>query len=122
MGNQTKDRREQAWYIKAPAIIEPFIKEAKKSGYKVDDGVETIVLTRPDIGFKIMISRASSVLQCYYTGAGWDFTSNPLSDFITTTDIWDHVAECIQVLSTSPKDLRARGFGHDFYSDSDSDI
>lgn len=114
MNTKYKDRREKAWYVNQSAIIAPFIAEAKKAGYKVSDGVETIILTRLDIHFKIMISRTSSVLQCYYTGAGWDFTSNSLSDFPTTEAIWSHVQNAIDTLSTEQKYLLGNPFGNEF--------
>ena len=49
-------------------IIPETISVYKKLGYKVVDGVETIMIEEPGTTFRIFISRISHCLQFYYLG------------------------------------------------------
>jgi hypothetical protein len=102
----SKPKRTENWYLGSPTIISEFVQEAKKAGYKVSDCIETIILTHPENSFKIMLSRISGVIQCYYTGCGWNCSETLLSDFMEVNDIWIHVRIEMSALSTEKKDLR----------------
>jgi hypothetical protein len=51
-----------------PPIIPETISVYKKLGYKIADGIETVMIEEPDTTFRIFISRISHCLQFYFLG------------------------------------------------------
>ena len=54
-------------------VVADIIKAYKKAGYKVVDGIESVLIEEPQSTFRVFISRVSHVLQFYYLGE-WQFT------------------------------------------------
>lgn len=53
-------------------VVTEAIKAYKAAGFKVIDGIESIMIEEPGSTFRIFISRISYVLQFYYAGE-WQF-------------------------------------------------
>ena len=49
-------------------VVADVIKAYKKAGYKVQDGIESVLIVEPNSTFRVFISRISHVLQFYYLG------------------------------------------------------
>jgi len=49
-------------------VVADIIKMYKGLGYKVVDGIESVLIEEPNSTFRIFISRVSHVLQLYYLG------------------------------------------------------
>jgi hypothetical protein len=49
-------------------VVSDIIRAYKTAGYRVIDGIETIMIEEPDSSFRMFISRISHVLQFYYLG------------------------------------------------------
>ena len=96
-----------AWYQDCPPIVEDFKLLAKSKGIKVEDNNQTIMYVYPS-GFRVMISRVSQVVQCYYLECGWDHSSHPLSKFSNAESIWDYTVLQSGTLSTDVKEMRKR--------------
>jgi hypothetical protein len=54
-------------------VVADVIKAYKKAGYKVQDGIESVLILEPNSTFRVFISRISHCLQFYYLGE-WQFT------------------------------------------------
>ena len=54
-------------------VVADIIKAYKAAGYKVIDGIESVMIEEPDSTFRIFISRVSHCLQFYYLSE-WKFT------------------------------------------------
>jgi hypothetical protein len=54
-------------------VVADVIKAYKKAGYKIQDGIESVLIVEPQSTFRVFISRVSHVLQFYYLGE-WQFT------------------------------------------------
>jgi len=49
-------------------VVAETIKAYKSAGYKIVDGIETVMIIEPDTTFRIFISRSSHSVQFYYLG------------------------------------------------------
>jgi hypothetical protein len=49
-------------------VVADIIKTYKSAGYKVQDGIESVLILEPNSTFRVFISRISHVLQFYYLG------------------------------------------------------
>ena len=54
-------------------VVADIIALYKSLGYRIVDGIETVMIEEKDATFRIFISRISHVLQIYYLGE-WDCT------------------------------------------------
>jgi hypothetical protein len=54
-------------------VVAGTIKMYKGLGYKIVDGIESVLIEEPQSTFRVFISRISHVLQFYYLGEG-EFT------------------------------------------------
>jgi hypothetical protein len=73
MGNPNAVSRRKEFKLRELPIIPNIIKAYRTAGYKVVDGIETIIIEEPNSTFRIFISRVSHSLQLYYLGE-WQFT------------------------------------------------
>ena len=49
-------------------VVADIIKTYKSAGWKIQDGIESVLIVEPNSTFRIFISRISHVLQFYYLG------------------------------------------------------
>jgi hypothetical protein len=103
----TFDKKNTGWYTDCPPVVNEFKALVKKAGHKIEDSHQTLICVFPS-GFRVMISRVSQVVQCYYLECGWDHTSTPLKHFKNPQSIWDHAMEMTEQLSTDVKEMRKR--------------
>jgi hypothetical protein len=53
-------------------VVADIIKTYKLAGYKIVDGIESVLIEEPNSTFRIFISRISHCLQFYYLGEGME--------------------------------------------------
>lgn len=73
MANTNAIKRAKEVRSKQLPVLESIIEAYKLAGYKVINGIETVMIEEKGTTFRIFISRISHSVQLYYLGE-WQFT------------------------------------------------